>query len=96
VSVFSVSPSEWCNPVLQKEPKTYCTKMTSAINMPFYDKNASLTQPDMNMPVTVYRILVEGFNYYSKVPRVESLYQEFMHDDEIIKIIRDKKQYNEK
>lgn len=89
-SVFSVTPSEWCSPVTKEEPKIYWTRMPPEIQIPFYDSNASLTPPDRNMPDTIYRILIGGFRLFSEIPGLESLYQEFMRDDEVIKWARNR------
>ncbi len=83
-SVISVSPSEWCNPLLKKVPKTYCLQMTAVIHLPFYDKKSSINLPDRNMAHAVYKMLVDGFEYYLNIPGLESIYQEFTEDDEVI------------
>jgi Fe-S-cluster containining protein len=87
-SVISVSPSEWCNPVLKKEAKTFCLQMTPVIHLPFYDKDASVNLPDRNVPETVYKILVDGLRFFSDVPGLECLYHEFMNDNEIASAVR--------
>jgi Fe-S-cluster containining protein len=88
-SVFSVSPSEWCNPINRQDPEVYWTMLQPidiqipSYDIPFYDKEASITPPDCNMPDTVYRILIGGFRFFSDIPGLESIYQEMMQDEEI-------------
>ncbi len=94
-SVISVSPSEWCNPVQKKEPKTYCLQMTSAVHLPFYDNNMSTNLPDRNMNETVHGILTDGLRFYSKIPGIGSLYEEFISDEEVIDF-RNKKRIRRK
>jgi hypothetical protein len=89
-SVVSVSPSNWCDPTLKKQAKTLFTKMSPDIHLHFYDENTSPNLPVLNMPVTVYRILTEGIKYYLDFPWLHSLYQEFLSDDMVAKIIRNK------
>ncbi len=88
-SVFSVTPSEWCNPInTTYEPKIYWSKLPlNVMAMPFYDEESSITTPDFNMPDTVYRILIGGFKYISEIPGLESLYQEVLHDEEIRRFV---------
>lgn len=90
-SVFSVTPAEWCDPLAKKEPKIYWTKMPPNILVPFYDDHSSITPPDRYMPDTTYRILVSGFRFFSEIPGLESLYQEVLHDSEIISFVQSKR-----
>jgi len=87
LSVFAVTPSEWCNPANSHEPKVYRTMFPSNIELPFYDKRASLTSPSNNMPDTVYRILIGGLKFLSEVPGLESLFQEALNDDEVKRFV---------
>lgn len=85
-SVFSVSPPEWCNPSNKQNPKIFWTRL-QPIDIPFYDKKASITLPDLNMPDTVYRILVGGFRFLSDIPSLEYIWQEIMQDEEIRRFV---------
>lgn len=81
-SVFSVSPSEWCNPIKKQDPQIFWTRL-QPIDIPFYDEEASITVPDRNMPNTVYSILIGGFKFLSDIPGLEPMFQELMQDEEI-------------
>jgi hypothetical protein len=55
----------------------------NVVTLPFYDKNSSITPPDLNLPDTVYRLLIGGYRFLSEIPGLESLYQELLHDKEV-------------
>ena len=83
-SIYSVTPSEWCNPLNEHEPKIYWSLLPlDVLAIPFYDKDSSITPPDCNLPDTVYRLLIGGFRFLSEISGLESLYQEILHDKEI-------------
>jgi hypothetical protein len=89
-SVVSLSPSTWCDPVAKKQAKTIFTKMSPDIHLHFYDEHTSTNLPVLNMPVAVHRMLTEGLKYYLEFPWLHSLYDEFLADETVKKIIRDK------
>ena len=81
-SVFSLSPSEWCDPFNKQDPNRW-SMFPPDIEIPFYDKEASITPLDRIVPDTVHRILVGGFRYISDAQGLESIFQEVIRDEEI-------------
>ena len=83
-SIYSVTPSEWCSPSSVQDPRVFWSQLPlDIVAIPFYDKDSSITPPDRNLPDTVYRILIGGFQFFSEIPGLESLYQELLRDEEI-------------
>jgi len=93
ICCVSVSPPEWCNPQSLKEaeirkvyPIDFLLNMMSDYS--FYYKNLERFAITF-MPLVVYEILKNGTFYYSygKIPSLQLLHHEFIHDPDVVTIL---------
>jgi Fe-S-cluster containining protein len=81
---YATTPSAWCDPSNQHEPKIYRSKLPgeAILDLTFHHK--SLRAPVFTfMPLAVYEILSGGYGYLSTIPGFENLEREFMKDPEV-------------
>jgi Fe-S-cluster containining protein len=81
-SLFSTTPTEWCNPSSIHEPSIYWTKLPTTPDLPFWDARIA-GHYQSNMPDMVYRLLTESIKFLWELPGLEKLREEFLSDLEL-------------
>jgi Fe-S-cluster containining protein len=83
VAYYATTPPEWCSPDSKREPRIFHTMlMEAASDLHFY--YGQIAKPIfLFMPLSVYRILKEGYSYLSKVTGVSDLESKAMKDAQV-------------
>jgi len=90
VSLVVTSPAENCNPAIRQDETNYKMYIFDAFkakdivkDLAFWDKRLAVVYGD-TMPITVYQLLTNSYRFLSTLPGLESLFNEFMRDPEVI------------